>query len=152
MQVNIGYTCDNELLTWPNILLKVEKSLLSGVQTGMVLEVPDKHDPTCYWLASVSMACGPLLRLRYLGQGDLQDRGFWCDLNKMSVHPLGWGEPRGLRMAAPSELGTGGANLREMVRKEVEGAKTVPAELLSGVSIFFLHHCTIDNNDYVSVR
>jgi mbt repeat len=40
----------------------VEKSIESSLQSGLMLEVADKDDPNKYWLATIKMNCGDLLR------------------------------------------------------------------------------------------
>lgn len=56
----------------------------------MKLEVPNKDDTSTFWVASVVMTCGPLLRLRYEGYEDDSSADYWCDLSTSEVHPIGW--------------------------------------------------------------
>lgn len=56
----------------------------------MKLEVANKCNPTTYWVASVVMTCGPLLRLRYDGYGEDSAADFWSDVFTSDIHPIGW--------------------------------------------------------------
>ncbi|CAH2050895.1 unnamed protein product, partial [Iphiclides podalirius] len=68
------------------IKLSVEASLNNGIKQGMLLEVCHKSNPDVYWIAEITMVCGHLLRIKFVGaEGD-----FWCDISTTKVHPLGW--------------------------------------------------------------
>ena len=56
----------------------------------MKLEAPVKGCPGTYWIASVVMTCGQLLRLRYDGYDSDSSADFWCDLMTSEIHPIGW--------------------------------------------------------------
>ena len=43
-----------------------------------------------YWIATVVMPCGQLLRLRYDGSESDSSKDFWCDAFTSDIHPLGW--------------------------------------------------------------
>lgn len=58
----------------------------------MKLEAPNKHNPNTYWIATVVMTCGPLLRLRYEGYKDNSSADFWSDPMTSDIHPIGWCE------------------------------------------------------------
>lgn len=111
------------------LFMHVEESLQSGFQEGMKLEVPVKESSEAYWAASIVMACGPLLRLMYVGDKD-RSKEFWCDLTKITVHPVGWCEANGKTLVPPDHL-KDVINVSEL-KLLLEDSKTVPAELLSG--------------------
>ena len=67
----------------------------------MKLEVPNKSGTDAYWVASIVMTCGPLLRLRYDGYEDDNSADFWCDILKSDVHPIGWCGQHGKSMQPP---------------------------------------------------
>lgn len=68
----------------------MEYSLESGFVKGMKLEVPNKCNIGTYWVTSVIMTCGPLLRLRFDGYEEDSSADFWCDLISSEIHPIGW--------------------------------------------------------------
>ena len=82
-------------------LLQVELSLQSFFAKGMKLEVANKTTPDTYWLASIVMPCGQLLRLRYHGYGEDGKADFWCDAFSSDIHPLGWCEEQGKTLEPP---------------------------------------------------
>ena len=57
---------------------------------GMKLEVPNKCNIGTYWVTSVVMTCGQLLRLRFDGYEEDSSADFWCDLISSEIHPIGW--------------------------------------------------------------
>ncbi|XP_054258625.1 scm-like with four MBT domains protein 1 isoform X2 [Macrosteles quadrilineatus] len=107
----------------------VGQSLQNGFEEGMKLEVPLKDKPECHWVATVVMACGPLLRLRYEGETDRR-KDFWCDMTKVVAHPLGWCEANRHTLEPPDCL-TDHINVLE-VKQKLKDAVSVPPELLSG--------------------
>lgn len=68
---------------------------------NMKLEVAVKNASHTYWVASVIMTCGPLLRLRYDGYGDDGSADFWCDLTASEVHRIGWCAENGKTLMPP---------------------------------------------------
>ena len=68
----------------------METSLQTAFEKGMKLEVANKEPPDTYWVASVIMACGQLLRLRHEGLGESSSADFWSDACTSDMHPLGW--------------------------------------------------------------
>ncbi|XP_049882226.1 scm-like with four MBT domains protein 1 [Pectinophora gossypiella] len=64
----------------------VEASLNNGIKQGMLLEVCHKSNPDIYWIAEITMVCGHLLRIKFIGATE----DFWCDISSTKVHPLGW--------------------------------------------------------------
>lgn len=137
--------CEEEHFVWHDYLesthadevpqtsfLHVEQSLQSGLHEGMMLEVPNRVDPSTYWVASIVMACGPLLRLRFVGQGEDRTKDFWCDLTKVQVYPLGWCRDHHLHLKPPSELVPKLLDCEAFVIQALQNAESVPPELLSG--------------------
>ena len=80
---------------------KVEISLESGFSKGMKLEAPNKLTPNTYWVASVVMTCGPLLRLRFEGYQGNSSEDFWSDPMTSDIHPLGWCKENDKTLQAP---------------------------------------------------
>ena len=57
----------------------------------MKLEVANKQPAGTYWVASIVMTCGQLLRLRHEGvTPDDSSADFWCDVISSDIHPIGW--------------------------------------------------------------
>jgi hypothetical protein len=56
----------------------------------MTLEVPNKDEGDTYWVATVVMAAGQLLRLRYEGFNEDSAHDFWLDACAADLHQLGW--------------------------------------------------------------
>ena len=81
--------------------MQVELSLQSGFSKGMKLEAPNKNSPNTYWVATIVMTCGPLLRLRYEGYDDNSSADFWSDPMTSDIHPLGWCEEKGKSLQPP---------------------------------------------------
>jgi len=70
---------------------QVECSLESGFEKSMKLEVANKQPAGTYWVASIVMTCGQLLRLRHEGVSpDDSSADFWCDVISSDIHPIGW--------------------------------------------------------------
>lgn len=114
----------------------VELTLQSGIEIGMSLEVPipknaDKED-TKYWVASIVMACGPLLRLRYFG-GDDRSLEFWFNLTKEAAHELGWCETYKKKLEPPNVVLQRSPDCLEKLSEFLTKARTIPPEMLSGV-------------------
>ena len=72
----------------------------SCIQKGMKVEVTRQLAADAYWLASIVMACGPLLRLRYEGLSD-GSNDFWLDVGSADLHPVGWGSETGRKPQPP---------------------------------------------------
>ncbi|XP_063375429.1 scm-like with four MBT domains protein 2 [Cydia amplana] len=82
-----NYLEANKSIAVPEELFShVEASLYNGIKQGMLLEVCHKNNPDIYWIAEITMVCGHLLRIKFIGA----DTDFWCDISKTKVHPLGW--------------------------------------------------------------
>ncbi|XP_072939038.1 scm-like with four MBT domains protein 2 isoform X2 [Epargyreus clarus] len=82
-----NYLENNRCIAVPEELFShVEASLNNGIKQGMLLEVCHKTNPDVYWIAEITMVCGHLLRIKFIGA----DNDFWCDISTTKVHPLGW--------------------------------------------------------------
>lgn len=126
----------SHLKDWRSPYFQVEQSLQSGLREGMMLEVPNRTNPSTYWMASIVMACGPLLRLRFVGQEGDKTQDFWCDLTKVQVYPLGWCREHHLHLQPPRELQPKLLDYEAFAIRALQNAESVPPELLSGVSNF----------------
>lgn len=111
--------------------MHVEQSLQSCFTEGMKLEVPNKQCPDTYWVASVVMTCGQLLRLRYEGYEEDRSSDFWCDIATSEVHPVGWCSQNGKTLSPPPALSNKYTNWSEFLAKCLAGATLVPAYLLA---------------------
>ena len=115
----------------------VELTLQSGIEIGMSLEVPipkkaDEEDTT-YWVASIVMACGPLLRLRYFG-GDDRSLEFWFNLTKEAAHELGWCVKNNKQLKPTDIILQRSPDCVEKLSEFLTTTRSVPSEMLSGVS------------------
>ncbi|KDR06566.1 Scm-like with four MBT domains protein 2 [Zootermopsis nevadensis] len=113
-------------------IIAVEQSLQNGLHEGMMLEIPSRVTPNTYWIATIVMACGPLLRLRFVGQEADRTQDFWYDLTKVQVYPLGWCRDHHLRLQPPSELLPKLLDYEAFAIRALQNAVSVPPELLSG--------------------
>ncbi|XP_011305644.1 scm-like with four MBT domains protein 1 [Fopius arisanus] len=112
----------------------VELTLQNGIEIGMALEVPTSKNDKCdtsYWIATIVMACGPLLRLRYFG-GDDRTLEFWFNLTKEAAHELGWCVKNDKKLEPPDAIVQRSPDCLEMLPGFLMTAKSVPHELLSG--------------------
>ena len=73
----------------------------SSFVKGMRVEVANKSTPGTYWVASVIITCGPLLRLRYEGYEEDGSEDFWCDLSTCEIYPIGWCGENGQSLLPP---------------------------------------------------
>ena len=125
----------------PQIMFQhVEETLQSGIEIGMSLEVPIKkeisgnEEECAYWVATITMACGPLLRLNYYGTDD-KSVEFWFDLTKEAAHELGWSVKNDKRLEPPNVVLQKSPNCSEKLQEFLTTAKSIPFEMLSGVNI-----------------
>lgn len=111
----------------------------------MSLEVPIKKndskdgEESVYWVASIVMACGPLLRLRYFG-GDDRSLEFWFNLTKEAAHELGWSVKNDKRLEPPDIVLERSPDCSEKLQEFLTTAKSIPFEMLSGVNIEMIHY------------
>ncbi|XP_026676594.1 scm-like with four MBT domains protein 1 [Diaphorina citri] len=74
------------------------------LQAGMKIEMPYIEDnKSKYWIATVVMSLGPVVRLQFLGDSNpTHDK--WQMINSFKPHPLGWCERCNLSLTPPSYL------------------------------------------------
>ena len=70
------------------------------LKPGLKLEVLHKNDPLSYWVASVVDSYGLRLRLRLEGSED-EANDLWVYFLSDTVHQLGWGKKKKLRLNIP---------------------------------------------------
>ena len=70
------------------------------LKPGLKLEVLHKNDPLSYWVASVVDSYGLRLRLRLEGSED-EANDVWVYFLSDTVHQLGWGKKKKLRLNIP---------------------------------------------------
>ncbi|KAG6799232.1 scm-like with four MBT domains protein 1 isoform X1 [Apis mellifera caucasica] len=113
----------------------VELTLQSGIEIGMSLEVPipkkENEENINYWVASIVMACGPLLRLRYFG-GDDRSLEFWFNLTKEAAHELGWCIKNNKKLEPPDIIRQRSSDCIEKLSEFLKTARSIPSEMLSG--------------------
>ena len=70
----------------------MQDTKVQGFVPGMKLESMDRTslEADTYWVATVVMASGPLLLLRYDGYDDDRSGDFWCDAASDDLQPVGW--------------------------------------------------------------
>lgn len=70
----------------------MQDTKVQGFVPGMKLECMDRTslETDTYWVATVVMASGPLLLLRYDGYEDDRSGDFWCDAASDDLQPIGW--------------------------------------------------------------
>ncbi|GFR75003.1 Scm-like with four MBT domains protein 1, partial [Elysia marginata] len=112
----------------PRAFKHVELSLQSGFSKGMKLEAPSKNNT--YWVASIVMTCGPLLRLRYEGYDDNSSADFWSDPMTSDIHPLGWCEENGKLYQPPEVIKEKYPDWNVFLTKRLENASKAPSCLL----------------------
>lgn len=113
----------------------VEQTLQSGIEIGMSLEVPTSKDgarDVSYWVATIVMACGPLLRLRYFG-GDDRSLEFWFNLTKEAAHELGWCARNNKKLEPPDTVLERSPDCLDKLSQYLMSAIPVPQEMLCGV-------------------
>lgn len=96
----------------------------------MCLEVSHGSKGEHFWPASIHLACGPLLQLRFLGLEEDRTYEFWCDLSKVQAYPLGYSQNPFPPAAVLEKLGDHWA---QWIAQKKEQVRSVPAEFLSGV-------------------
>lgn len=120
------------------MFIHVEDTIQNGIEMGMSLEVPfKKEDATedqepLFWVASIVMVCGPLLRLRYFG-GDDRSLEFWFNLTKEAAHELGWSTKNGKTLEPPAKVLERSPDCKEKLQDFLSSAKSIPVEMLTGV-------------------
>ncbi|CAG9796316.1 unnamed protein product [Diatraea saccharalis] len=106
----------------------VESSLNNGIKQGMLLEVCHKNNPDVYWIAEITMVCGHLLRIKFLGA----DTDFWCDISNTKVHPLGWCGKYDELIEPPDEINAQyGDSIIDIMKKALLDGQSVSIEALN---------------------
>ncbi|XP_034938409.1 scm-like with four MBT domains protein 1 [Chelonus insularis] len=129
------YLDATESIEVPQIMFPhVELTLQSEIEVGMSLEVltsKTNHEDNSYWIATIVVACGPLLRLRYFG-GDNRSLEFWFNLTKEDAHELGWCMRNNKKLEPPEEILKRSPDCLEKLPAFLISAKSIPQQLLSG--------------------
>ncbi|KAL0850775.1 hypothetical protein ABMA28_006706 [Loxostege sticticalis] len=106
----------------------VEASLNNGIKQGMLLEVCHKNNPDIYWIAEITMVCGHLLRIKFLGAKE----DFWCDISTTKVHPLGWCGKYDELIEPPDDINSRyGDSIIEIMKKALLDGQSVTIEALN---------------------
>ena len=101
----------------------------------MLLEILYENNPPTFWIAKITMVCGHLLRVRYVGE----TVDFWCDITKSTVHHLGWCVNAELNLCPPKEINDKfGDQIIPLMRASVENAESIPEEPLLGKGLYAL--------------
>lgn len=107
---------------------QVETSLYNGIKQGMLLEVCHKNNPDIYWIAEITMVCGHLLRIKFIGA----ESDFWCDISNTKVHPLGWCGKYDELIEPPDEINEKyGDTIIEIMKKALLDGQSVSIEALN---------------------
>ncbi|KAH9504832.1 Scm-like with four MBT domains protein 2 [Bulinus truncatus] len=114
----------------PTAFKHVEVSLQSGFSKGMKLEAPNRHNTNTYWVASVVMTCGPLLRLRFEGYKDNSSADFWSDPMTSDIHPIGWCQMNNKSLQPPPVIQEKYLDWQEFLSDCLKDATPAPAYLL----------------------
>ncbi|CAL1529108.1 unnamed protein product [Lymnaea stagnalis] len=114
----------------PTAFKHVEISLQSGFSKGMKLEAPNKNNANTYWVATVVMTCGPLLRLRYEGYKDNSSADFWSDPMTSDIHPIGWCKMNNKSLQPPEAIQEKYPDWQELLCQCLKDAITAPSYLL----------------------
>ena len=80
----------------------VEASLDNGVKEGMIVEKPLDSTGKVFWLASIDSVFGPLLKLTWLGDENLEE--MWHDLSKERIYPLGYCQMNKVTLEPPLKV------------------------------------------------
>ncbi|KAJ8735885.1 hypothetical protein PYW07_007505 [Mythimna separata] len=122
LEVNKAVAVPEELFS------HVETSLYNGIKQGMLLEVCHKNNPDIYWIAEITMVCGHLLRIKFIGA----DNDFWCDISTTKVHPLGWCGKYDELIEPPDEINEKyGDTIIEIMKKALLDGQSVSIEALN---------------------
>lgn len=119
----------------PTAFLHVENSLESGIKFKMVLEVPNREDDNCYWLATVVMTCGPLLSIRYVGYNDDRSNDFWWNITTSEVHAVGWCQQNNKKMYPPQGIRNMYSNWEFLLNHNYEPVPTYLLECHGSIPI-----------------
>lgn len=135
---------DEELFSWEEYLKKyhakavpketfkhVQDTKVQGFVPGMKLESMDRTslEADTYWVATVVMASGPLLLLRYDGYDDDRSGDFWCDAASDDLQPVGWCARNNHILIPPAAIRHKESNWAKFLKQDLEGAVCAPAHL-----------------------
>lgn len=112
------------------LFLHVEHSLQTLFTQGMKLEIPNRHCPNTYWVASVVMSCGPLLRLRYEGYDNDRSDDFWWEISSGDIHPIGWCATNNKILQPPPAIKYKHEDWDQFLKSIWNSATTIPTYLL----------------------
>ncbi|KZS13420.1 Scm with four MBT domains 1-like protein [Daphnia magna] len=97
------YLESQELESAPNFAFHhIDKCQQSLLEVGMMVEVQTSQRPR-FWLANVTMKCGPFLRLKHVGRED-PTHEIWTDPSSVEIHPVGYSSSRGWPLEPPADL------------------------------------------------
>ncbi|XP_052737146.1 scm-like with four MBT domains protein 1 [Bicyclus anynana] len=124
-----NYLEDTKSVAVPEELFShVEASLNNGIKQGMLLEVCHKTNPDMYWIAEITMVCGHLLRIKFIGA----ETDFWCDISKTKVHPLGWCGKCDELVEPPDDINARcGNGIIELMKRALLVGQSVAADALA---------------------
>lgn len=135
---------DEELFSWEEYLKKchakavpketfkhVQDTKVQGFVPGMKLESMDRTslETDTYWVATVVMASGPLLLLRYDGYEDDRSGDFWCDAASDDLQPIGWCARNNTILIPPAAIRHKESNWAKFLKQDLKGAVCAPAHL-----------------------
>ncbi|KAL9959680.1 hypothetical protein ACROYT_G033023 [Oculina patagonica] len=135
---------DEELFSWEEYLKKchakavpketfkhVQDTKVQGFVPGMKLECLDRTslESDTYWVATVVMASGPLLLLRYDGYDDDRSGDFWCDAASDELQPIGWCARNNNLLIPPAAIRHKESNWVKFLNQDLKGAVCAPAHL-----------------------
>ncbi|KAJ7379363.1 Scm-like with four mbt domains [Desmophyllum pertusum] len=135
---------DEELFSWEEYLKKchakavpketfkhVQDTKVQGFVPGMKLECMDRTslETDTYWVATVVMASGPLLLLRYDGYEDDRSGDFWCDAASEELQHVGWCARNNNILIPPAAIRHKEPNWAKFLKQDLKGAVCAPAHL-----------------------
>lgn len=107
---------------------QLETSVYNGIKEGMLLEVCHKNNPDIYWIAEITVVCGPVLLVKFIGA----DNVILCDTATAKVHPLGWCGKYDELIEPPDEINEKyGDTIIEMMKKALLDGQSVSIEALN---------------------
>ena len=82
----------------------MECSLQNDFEKGMKVETAIKEEENTYWIATLVMSCGQLLRLKWDGDEESSIPDFWCDISSSDIHTLGWCKENDKKLSPPEGM------------------------------------------------
>lgn len=135
---------DEDLFSWEEYLKKchakavpkesfkhVQDTKVQGFVPGMKLECMDRTslETDTYWIATVVMASGPLLLLRYDGYDDDRSGDFWCDAASDELQPIGWCTRTNNILIPPAAIRHKESNWAKFLMHDLKNAVCAPEHL-----------------------